>query len=117
MTSDESVYYISKKKENLISQIEKIIERVSIDCSLYKKGNCMKFTQTNEFTFDPDFSYDLSNSKVKKQKLLKKHTLELLLTLARMYYSLNFQNIYIIRHWNGIKIVTNYLKKTTLLHV
>ena len=37
MTSDESVYYISKKKENLISQIEKIIERVSIDCSLYKK--------------------------------------------------------------------------------
>ena len=28
----------------------------------------MKFTQTNEFTFDPDFSYDLSNSKVKKTK-------------------------------------------------
>tara|TARA_B100001094_G_scaffold328821_1_gene390114 strand:+ start:4112 stop:6778 length:2667 start_codon:yes stop_codon:yes gene_type:complete len=72
MTSDEAVYYISKKKENLISQIEKIIERVSIDCSLYNKGNCMKFTQTNEFTFDPDFSYDLSNSKVKKTKTVKK---------------------------------------------
>ena len=32
----------------------------------------MKFTQTNEFTFDPDFSYDLSNSKVKKTKTVKK---------------------------------------------
>ena len=72
MTSDEAVYNVSKKKEKLISQIEEILDKVSIDCSLNDKGNCIKFTQTNEFTFDPDFNEDIINSKVKKTKIVKK---------------------------------------------
>ena len=72
-TSDENVYSLSKKKESLVLQVEDIIKKIAFDCLLHEKDDCSTLTDSNEYTFDPDFEEDLLNSNISKTKTVKKN--------------------------------------------
>ena len=71
-TSDEHVFELARKKAKVLDEVEKIIQSISFDCMLHDYPSCLKLTQTNSYTYDPDFEKDLDNAPVQKTNIVKK---------------------------------------------
>ena len=74
VTSDQYLFEISNIKENISSQLTKIIKETSFDCNLYPHGLenlvCMNFADpTNTaFSYSPDYSKQQSDVSIKSNK-------------------------------------------------
>ena len=62
-TSDEFLYELSKKKENIINKILDLVTNTAIDCNLYNGKSCFKFDISNKqnvnkniFSYVPDYN-------------------------------------------------------------